>query len=156
MIKLFSYCRQVQLDSSASNFCGLQHLFFMAQKLFKEVGALEKLSIFVADEAKPASFSSDGGFLVQPCFDKSYTAPSQKASDMVDEELWSRYCLLLSERIWPSMVKCLIVGKTCLEHKASQVQVLMSSVTMQVCFFSSFRKCFVFVLYSGVLYIYHN
>lgn len=153
MIKLFSYCRQVQLDPSASSFCGLQHLFFMTRKLFKEVWASEKLSIFVVDEAKPARFSSDGGFLVQPCFDKSYTAPSQKASDVVDEELWSRYCLLLSERIWPSMVKCLIVGKTCLEHKASQVQALMSFVTMQVCFVSSFRKCFIFASYSGVLYI---
>lgn len=114
---------QVQLDAVLLNFQTLHHFFFVLCKLIKEGNSSTKPitgnSAGVLDDSQ---FSSQGGFLRQPVF---HPKGDNLNSSVVSSTVWEKFCCLISEIGWPSVVKCLAKGKAFKDHKISQVKDLV-------------------------------
>jgi len=111
---------QVQADSILANFHNLQHLFFIVNKLVNDV--VKSLPpVIPVDDANCTKFSSEGGFLRQPCIDSSPGTLGCSAI-VVDMISWEKFSSLLSSIIWPFILKCLVEGKKFIDSKTHQVQ----------------------------------
>ncbi|XP_051129452.1 uncharacterized protein LOC127250300 isoform X2 [Andrographis paniculata] len=111
----------VQLDSVLSNFSTLHHLFFILYKVLRE-GNSSVLStcqnpLDVSDLSKT---SMQGGFFRQPVFDCS-SADGNQNFETVTLTLWEKFCCLLSQVAWPSILRCLDGGKTFTCYTVSQM-----------------------------------
>ncbi|XP_030546834.1 uncharacterized protein LOC115752685 isoform X1 [Rhodamnia argentea] len=112
---------QVQSDSVGLNFHTLQHFFFLVRKLLNE-GNPPTLDVReeMSSELTAGKLSSQGGFLRQPVFD-SLTADASAHSSNASCDLLEKFNILLSEAAWPSIEKCLMIGKTFIDHSICQM-----------------------------------
>ncbi|XP_056167115.1 uncharacterized protein LOC115681659 isoform X3 [Syzygium oleosum] len=112
---------QVQIDSVGLNFHTLQHFFFVLRKLLNE-GNPPTLDMRgeMSSELTAGKLSSHGGFLRQPVFDPS-TVDASAHSSNAGYVLLEKFNILLSEAAWPSIEKCLMVGKTFIDHSICQM-----------------------------------
>lgn len=127
---IFSF--QIQTDSISANFHNLQHLFFIANKLINDVVKSPPPPIPV-DDTKCTKFSSDGGFLRQPCLD-SFSGNVGCPTVIVDMIAWEKFSHLLSSIMWPFILKCLVEGKEFIDSKIHQVQ-LLKDFQILLCYF---------------------
>ncbi|KAM7260372.1 hypothetical protein ACFE04_016113 [Oxalis oulophora] len=65
-------------------------------------------------------FSSQGGFLRQPVFEVVPVGADERPPH-VDLKLLQKFCLLLSESAWPSILKCLVEGKAFIDQNNCQM-----------------------------------
>ncbi|KAL3511525.1 hypothetical protein ACH5RR_024242 [Cinchona calisaya] len=109
----------VHLDSVLLNFQTLHHLFFVLCKLIKEGNSsTEPIAGSSPGVINVSQFSSQGGFLRQPVFNSKM---DNLNSSVVSSTVWEKFCLLVSEMAWPSVLKCLAKGKAFKDHKISQM-----------------------------------
>lgn len=114
---------QVLFDSVVSSFHNLHHLFFVVRKLLREVNeSSQKPPMNPTDDPNGYKFSSEGGFLRQPVFE--IPPGSSGHLNIDDPESWDNFCCLVASSLWPSMLKCLVVGKAAIDSKSSQVRFL--------------------------------
>jgi len=74
----------------------------------------------MSSELTAGKLSSQGGFLRQPVFD-SLTVDASARTSNAGSDLLEKFNILLSEAAWPSIEKCLMVGKTFIDHSICQV-----------------------------------
>ncbi|KAL3736981.1 hypothetical protein ACJRO7_025846 [Eucalyptus globulus] len=112
---------QLQSDSLGLNFHTLQHFFFLIRKLLNE-GNLPTSDMRgeMSSELTAGKLSSQGGFLRQPVFD-SLTVDASARTSNAGSDLLEKFNILLSEAAWPSIEKCLMVGKTFIDHSICQM-----------------------------------
>ncbi|KAF6141788.1 hypothetical protein GIB67_027966 [Kingdonia uniflora] len=111
----------VLLDTVISNFQNLHHLFFVVRKILKEAtSSPQKAQGNIVNGSKNSSFLAEGGFLRQPDFNAS-PVKILGPENGVDAKCWERFSCLLSACLWPSMRKCLLVGKEFINNKNSQM-----------------------------------
>ncbi|XP_020264278.1 helicase SEN1 [Asparagus officinalis] len=110
--------KQVEAASILANFHNLQHLFFVVNKLVNDVVKTQPPTISVEDTN--TKFSSEGGFLRQPCVD-NFTGTLGCSSIIVDMISWEKFSYLLSSIMWPFTLKCIAEGKEFIESKTHQM-----------------------------------
>lgn len=115
---------QVLLDSVLVKFQTLQHFFFVLRKLLK--GVTQEWPESSSDHLSITSFSSQGGFLRQPFFDKLHVNDNGYSSN-ADLKLLDKFIYLLSETAWPSIRRCLIEGKAFIDYSLCQVFCILSN-----------------------------
>lgn len=129
----------VSIDSRATNFDNLHHLFFIVRKLLKEV--LTSNQISAKEDSKSANYLFEGGFLYQPCFDNLPDGPNGNSGTIVDLKSWEKFSLYLSAVIWPSIAKCLEDGKVLINSKACQVFLFQLVCPFSFVYFVAVNLC---------------
>ncbi|KAF8025326.1 hypothetical protein BT93_F2232 [Corymbia citriodora subsp. variegata] len=131
---------QVQSDSMTLNFHTLQHFFFLLRKLLNEGNSptLDKRGE-TSSELTAGKLSSQGGFLRQPVFD-SLTVDASARTLNAGYDLLEKFNILLSEAAWPSIEKCLMVGKTFIDHSICQMTCVRILEILPVVFEKNFRS----------------
>ncbi|KAL6846836.1 hypothetical protein ACP4OV_024284 [Aristida adscensionis] len=100
----------VETRSVMADFHTFHHLFFVMCKLFKEVVAQKPSAL---QQVKP----SEGGFLRQPCSSVLSSPPEH----VVDISNWEKFCILLSETLWPFISTCLREGEKLICNNKCQI-----------------------------------
>ncbi|CAN6464526.1 unnamed protein product [Victoria cruziana] len=111
--------KMVLADSTLLNFQNLHHLFFIVQKLLKEVGCSMPKPCNDS-RGQSSTLSHGGGFLWQPLFTVRYDA-SGGPSTIVDIVSWNKLCCLLPGVMWPAISKCISEGKSFTDDKKLQM-----------------------------------
>ncbi|XP_057825136.2 uncharacterized protein LOC131037116 isoform X2 [Cryptomeria japonica] len=113
--------KMLMADSIISTSRVLHHLFFAVSKLLIS-GASDNKCAYNEEAECRSSYSLKGGF-IQPLI---YTASStpvmlRASSNERNANAWKKLCELLSENIWPLLLKCLKEGKHSIQEKIYQM-----------------------------------
>ncbi|KAG0470401.1 hypothetical protein HPP92_017101 [Vanilla planifolia] len=114
--------RLVHVCPITDSFCSLHHAFFVTGKLLKELVRSPVLSsLNPLEHSKYGNFSSQGGFLLQPSIEHISSDPSDPILNSMDTKSWERFSCLLSQAMWPSVLKCLVEGKKRIDSMKCQM-----------------------------------